>query len=103
MTTTIDRIARDASTLTRRSSLLALSAAALTAVESRPNGASAVKRKKKALARCKKQVDPCRQGVVERCAAAAFPQQCNALLLPCCDFLGTCQGREAALCFVVLN
>jgi hypothetical protein len=82
--------------------LLALGAAALTAVEGRPNRASAGKRKKKALARCKKQVDPCRQGVTEQCAGAAFPESCEALFFPCCDFLGRCQGREAALCFVVL-
>jgi hypothetical protein len=102
-TSKFDRFAKGAETFSRRSSLLTLGAAALTAAGLSPSTADAAKGKKKSRKLCKRQVEPCREGVIVKCAEAAFPEQCEALLLPCCDFLGRCKGREAALCFVVLN
>lgn len=101
---TLDRVARITETHSRRASLLALGAAALAGTGYAPV-AEAARNKGKVRGRkvCKRQVAPCREGVIAQCAAAESPAACEALFLPCCDLLGQCNGNGAALCFVQLS
>lgn len=96
-----DRIARYTGTLSRRASLLAIGALAMTGASS-DLASGAAKAKNARRRRCKRQVAPCRASVSARCAGAANPQQCETQYLGCCDFLANCRGDEAAECFVQL-
>ena len=95
-----DAIARhSASVLNRRASLQVLGTTALIAAVTRPAMAQAKKKpgktikrkvKRKARQRCLDQVAQCQTYFTALCAQEGDPEQCVALISPCCTFFGSC-------------
>jgi hypothetical protein len=90
---TFDTLSRRADLgLSRRMSLVALGAAALIGLT--PARADAGKAGKKARKKCKSQVAACATGIAQVCTGS--PECAN--LIPCCDFLGTCDAGAFIQC-----
>ncbi len=95
-----DALARhSASVLNRRASLQVLGTTALIAAVTRPAMAQAKKKpgkninrkvKRKAQQRCQSQVEQCQTYFTALYAQDADPEQCVALITPCCEFFGSC-------------
>jgi hypothetical protein len=89
-------------TASRRGSLLALGGAGLAALAD-SFGASAKPKpgklaRKKVKEKCKAQVGQCGIFVALNCATNADPAACKAGLLPCCDFLASCNAGRMFEC-----
>jgi hypothetical protein len=92
----VDALAARVGELSRRGSLLALGGGALAALlapsEIAEAGKQAKKAKKRAAKKCKQQKGQCRTYFSETyCSGSENPELCEALYLPCCDFLADCQ------------
>jgi hypothetical protein len=83
---------RTADAVSRRTSLLALGAAGLTAALVGAPGAEAGKKGKQ---KCNKEKQQCRSQVAAFCAQGADPPECEEGLLPCC---ATCKVGAGVLC-----
>jgi hypothetical protein len=85
--------------LSRRSSVLALGAAALSAIAG-PSPARAKKHGKKANKKCRRQANTCIAFVTDTCnRQASDPEECKGLFLPCCPPYATCDVATALACF----
>jgi hypothetical protein len=106
--TAFDAFTRRADALaSRRASLLHLGGAALAAGLLGPTVAGAKKGGKKGKQKCKKQVDKCRTGVTDLCAALftedfhfLTPVECASAFKPCCERLAGCNAAAAFQCAV---
>lgn len=97
-----DALARhSAAVLNRRASLQVLGTAALIAAVTRPAMTQAKKKtgkkikrkvKRKAQQRCLPQVEQCQTRINAACAELDDPEQCVALMTPCCEFFGSCNA-----------
>lgn len=94
--TAFDTLARQASSVhDRRASLKALGAAAIVAAVAAPRAADAGKSSKKAaLKKCKKQVSACKNEFEKACDG----NETCLTLVPCCDFLKTCDAAGQIKC-----
>ena len=100
-----DRLAsRVTNDISRRRSLVALSAASIAALIGSPAAAKNKKSgshncKKKCKQRCQTQVEPCRNVILSACAnGGGDTAGCQQRLLPCCDPLATCDAGSAFQC-----
>jgi hypothetical protein len=99
---------RAADTVSRRSSLAALSGAALAAgllapMTSRAKDDKAKKAKRKARRKCQRQVDQCRQGVGDLCLVIYGSPSAGECILhfdECCQPLASCDVPQAVACAV---
>lgn len=82
----------------RRASIVALGAAALAAVVTRPSPARAGKAGKKAKKKCKRQIGQCQSSIADLCADE--PAECEEVLAPCCTSFKGCQAGAAYQCIV---
>ncbi len=111
-----DEVARQTTeSVSRRSSLLALGAAALSGSLALPgvtaakqgrkgknNGNGKGKGKGKGKDKCKAQVGKCEDGIADLCLAifGEDSQECRDLFSPCCQFLRGCDAAKAFACAV---
>lgn len=99
----IDAITRNAATaISRRTSLLSIGGAALTAAMTVPALAKPGKSGKSALKRCKKQTGQCRIAIAEHCAPLEEPQICEAFLGACCETLAQCNAGLTITCLLTI-
>lgn len=92
-----DAFARHAAAaVSRRTSLLTLGGAALTAAIAAPVAANANEARKKVKKKCKKQGKQCRSATIEVCEGN---QNCVDSLVPCCAFLARCKAGAYLDCF----
>jgi hypothetical protein len=103
-TANFDALTRTAS---RRGSLLALSGVGLAALTGSVGAAAKPKAgkvaKKKFKTRCKAQVGQCRTIFNIACETEQDPESCREIVLPCCDFLSSCNGAKMLECFLTLR
>ena len=93
--TAFDTFARHAgSGHDRRASLKALAAAAMVAALGAPRTAVASKAGKKARQKCQKQVGACKSAFVKACGG----DDLCLTLVPCCNFLRTCNAAGQIKC-----
>lgn len=98
-----DALMRRAAAVSRRSSLLTLSGAALgAALTPALVGAKKGKGKGKGKAKkkCQKQVGPCKNAVRDFCAGVGLEQECLDRVLPCCDPLKNCNAAASTQCLI---
>jgi hypothetical protein len=98
-----DTITRHAAgVVSRRTSVLMLSGAALAGALATPELASAgkagKKAKKQAAKRCKQQGGPCRAFIAEGCALTEDPRACEEAFFPCCAHLERCDAGAGLTC-----
>lgn len=86
---------RAAAAVTRRHSFLLMGGVAAAAATA--PAAEAGEAGKKARKRCKRQRGACRASVEEFCGGTPA---CLDHLLPCCEFLATCNARESTACLI---
>ncbi len=87
--------------VSRRTSLLAMGGAALTAAVAKPALTQAGKAGKKAKKKCKKQGKPCREFGELLCEELVEPpgvEDCIAASNECCQFLSKCKGSQFFEC-----
>jgi hypothetical protein len=90
-------MSRGARVLSRRTSLLALGSAAVTAVT--PTRTSAKKHHGgKTSKQCQQQASDCITFITDLCNQQTTPQECKTLFLPCCPPFGTCNVSKALTC-----
>jgi hypothetical protein len=96
----LTRLASDA--VSRRSSLLMLSTAALIAAVAQPAlsevGKASKKTKKLKQKKCKKQVDQCRAFLEEACQGDPV---CESAIT-CCGLLSNCNATDALTCIFIV-
>jgi len=89
--------------VSRRTSLLAMGGAALTAAVAKPTLTQAGKAGKKAKKKCKKQGKPCREFGEIACEAFVSPpdvEDCIAAANECCQSLTKCKGNQFFVCVI---
>ena len=88
-----DRFTRHAAAaMSRRTSLTGMGAAVAAAM-SQPLAFTAKPRKtarKIVKQKCGKGVQPCRENFIGQCADNPDPEECKSQILPCCEFLASC-------------
>jgi hypothetical protein len=87
-----------ADAISRRTSLLAIGGATLTAV-----AAPSIARAKKKKNKCRKQKGKCEEAVRELCEnqnCQKTEEQCLSILLPCCEFFSNCNAKQGVTCLV---
>lgn len=85
--------------LSRRSSLVRLGGAVLTALAASSTAARKKKRKRDANKLCKKQQIRCEEPVLAMCARNDIPLDiCQRSFLDCCRFFTTCNAAQALAC-----
>ena len=96
-----DTVARDtAAAVSRRTSLLAIGGAALTAAMAQPASAKRGNSRNTSQKRCKTQTGQCLAAVAEYCAPLELPQVCEAFLGPCCEKLAQCDAGRTVSCLL---
>ena len=86
---------RTASSLSRRTSLVALGGAAVTTAL-RPSSTRAGKVSRKVKRTCKRQIGQCQSSVASFCAEA--PEGCEEAIAPCCASFKGCKAGAVYAC-----
>jgi hypothetical protein len=90
-----DRFTRHAAAMPRRRSLLTLGGMGLTALVI-PASAGAGKDRKASLKRCKRQREPCRAFMAERCEGSEL---CEEAFFRCCEHFARCEAEAGLACW----
>ncbi len=98
-----DTVTRNAATaVSRRTSLLSIGGAALTAATTGPALARPGKSRKSPYKQCKKQTAQCRAAIADYCAPLTEPQICEAFLGNCCETLAQCDAGLTITCLLTI-
>ena len=99
-TRTIDRMARQTATMSRRGSLRVMGMAALAGAMATDEPARAGKAKNTAQKRCKRQQGQCAEVVKVLCEDPKAFNTCEAIFLPCCKHFASCDARKGLECLI---